>query len=179
MQAAAKLQEAQKLGLRLDLWSYNTLIKGFCQANQVLVARDVLEAMKLQNLQPNVVRTYSQGRNVAGLISRSPWKALLSAVHALIWMHPYRWTFAGAHFFVQVTYTTLVDGCVRAGDLFLAEEMLRDMHLTGVPPNTVTFNIMLRGYCQWSDRPIQVCHPTALSLKMYACKIQPFIQRKP
>jgi pentatricopeptide repeat protein len=84
-----------------------------------------------------------------------------------------------AALFVQVTYTTLVDGCVRAGDLFLAEEMLRDMHFTGVPPNTVTFNIMLRGYCQWSDRPIQVCHPTALSLKLHACKIHSFIQRSP
>lgn len=87
MQAAAKLQEAEKLGLRLDLWSYNTLIKGFCQANQVLVARDVLEAMKLQNVQPNVVRTFSRGRNLAGSISSTPWKANLSTVPALIWKH--------------------------------------------------------------------------------------------
>ena len=70
-----------------------------------------------------------------------------------------------AAWWVQVTYTTLVDGCVRAGDLFLAEELLRDMQFTGVPPNTVTFNIMLRGYCQWSDRPIQVCYPLSFLLR--------------
>ena len=57
VQAAAKLKEAQRLGLRLDVWSYNTLIKGYCLANDAGNARDVLEAMKLQNVQPNVVRT--------------------------------------------------------------------------------------------------------------------------
>ncbi len=72
---------------------------------------------------------------------------------------------------VQITYTTLVDGCVRAGDLFLAEEVLRDMQFMGVPPNTVTFNIMLRGYCKSSTRPIQVIIPLASALltHSYTC----------
>lgn len=57
---------------------------------------------------------------------------------------------------MQVTYTTLIDGCVRVGDLFLAEELLRDMQFMGVSPNTITFNIMLRGYCEGLNRPVQV-----------------------
>lgn len=69
---------------------------------------------------------------------------------------------------MQITYTTLVDACVRTGDLFLAEEMLRDMQSMGVPPNTITFNILLRGYCQWSSQPIQVpCLPTQLSSECF------------
>jgi pentatricopeptide repeat protein len=74
----------------------------------------------------------------------------------------------------QITYTTLIDGCVRARDLFLAEELLQDMRFTGVHPNTVTFNIMLRGYCQESHRPIQVwrCHPRLLSPWLrFSCKL--------
>ena len=56
----------------------------------------------------------------------------------------------------QVTYSTLMDGCVRGGRLRSAERLLRGMARRGVPPNAVTFNILLRGVCARSNSPLQV-----------------------
>ncbi len=50
------MDEAKEFGLELDVWSYSTLIKGFCQAEKVRDAEEVLLAMKAQGVQPNVVR---------------------------------------------------------------------------------------------------------------------------
>jgi pentatricopeptide repeat protein len=45
----------------------------------------------------------------------------------------------------QVTFTTLIDGCVRAGDVGAARGLLLEMRSAGVAPNVVTFNALLRG----------------------------------
>ena len=49
------MEEAEALGLELDVWSYSTLIKGLCQAERMRDAEDVLLAMKSHGVQPNVV----------------------------------------------------------------------------------------------------------------------------
>lgn len=49
------MEEAKDLGLELDVWSYSTLIKGFCQAERTKDAEEVLLAMKAHSVQPNVV----------------------------------------------------------------------------------------------------------------------------
>ena len=50
-----------------------------------------------------------------------------------------------------------MDGFVRTGDLASGQRMLRDMQACGLQPNTMTFNILLRGICQCLDRPVEVC----------------------
>ncbi len=57
---------------------------------------------------------------------------------------------------LQVVYTTLIDGFVRVGDLESAQRMLQDMQACGLNPNTITFNILLRGICECLDRPVEV-----------------------
>ncbi len=55
MQAAGVFEEAQREGVDLDVWSYATLIKGHCQAEQLPQALKVLAAMEQQGIVPNVV----------------------------------------------------------------------------------------------------------------------------
>ena len=50
-----------------------------------------------------------------------------------------------------------MDGFVRTGDLASGQRMLQDMQACGLKPNTITFNILLRGICQCLDRPVEVC----------------------
>ena len=57
---------------------------------------------------------------------------------------------------LQVVYTTLIDGFVRVGDPESAQRMLQDMQACGLRPNTITFNILLRGICECLDRPVEV-----------------------
>ena len=57
-----------------------------------------------------------------------------------------------------------MDGFVRTGDLASGQRMLQDMQACGLKPNTITFNILLRGICQCLDRPVEVCDLIFLSL---------------
>ena len=57
---------------------------------------------------------------------------------------------------LQIVYTTLMDGFVRVGDLESAQRMLQVMRACGLQPNTITFNILLRGICECLDKPVEV-----------------------
>ncbi|CAL4961951.1 unnamed protein product [Urochloa decumbens] len=48
----------------------------------------------------------------------------------------------------HVTYTTVISALVAAGDMARARSVLDEMAVAGVPPNRVTYNVMLNGYCQ-------------------------------
>ncbi|XP_062203649.1 pentatricopeptide repeat-containing protein At3g09650, chloroplastic-like [Phragmites australis] len=48
----------------------------------------------------------------------------------------------------HVTYTTVISTLVTAGDMERACAVLDEMAAAGVPANRVTYNVLLRGYCQ-------------------------------
>ena len=56
----------------------------------------------------------------------------------------------------QVTYSTLIDGCIRIGDLETAEGLAASMAEEGIPPNAFTYNTLLRGYCAAGTKPFEV-----------------------
>ena len=47
---------------------------------------------------------------------------------------------------MQVTYSTLIDGCVREGAIDTGKQLLTEMVARGVKPNAVTYNTLLRAY---------------------------------
>ncbi|KAK3227659.1 hypothetical protein Dsin_007521 [Dipteronia sinensis] len=48
----------------------------------------------------------------------------------------------------HVTYTTVVSALVKAGSMDRARQVLAEMTRIGVPANRITYNILLKGYCQ-------------------------------
>ncbi|KAK9291096.1 hypothetical protein L1049_009283 [Liquidambar formosana] len=48
----------------------------------------------------------------------------------------------------HVTYTTVVSALVKAGSMDKARQVLAEMTRIGVPANRITYNILLKGYCQ-------------------------------
>lgn len=48
----------------------------------------------------------------------------------------------------HVTYTTVISAFVRAGSMDKARQVLAEMARIHVPANLVTYNILLKGYCQ-------------------------------
>ena len=59
----------------------------------------------------------------------------------------------------QVTYTTLIDGCVRGRVLDQAEALLDEMIAAGIRPNAVTFNALLHGHASSPDCDLKVGGP--------------------
>lgn len=48
----------------------------------------------------------------------------------------------------HVSYTTVISALVKAGSMDKARQVLAEMTRIGVPANLVTYNILLKGYCQ-------------------------------
>ncbi|KAF5206951.1 Pentatricopeptide repeat-containing protein [Thalictrum thalictroides] len=48
----------------------------------------------------------------------------------------------------HVTYTTVVSALVKVGAMDRARQVLAEMARVGVPANRITYNILLKGYCQ-------------------------------
>jgi len=48
----------------------------------------------------------------------------------------------------HVTYTTVISALVNAGAIERAHSVLAEMIDAGVPPNRVTYNVLLKGHCQ-------------------------------
>ncbi|KAI5325454.1 hypothetical protein PRUPE_6G241600 [Prunus persica] len=48
----------------------------------------------------------------------------------------------------HVTYTTVISAFVKAGSMDRARRVLAEMTRVGVPANRITYNILLKGYCQ-------------------------------
>ncbi len=57
----------------------------------------------------------------------------------------------------QVTYSTLIDGFVRAGSIDTGKELLSEMVAGGVKPNAVTYNTLIRAYAMDDKVDMQVC----------------------
>merc|ERR1719468_939681 len=49
--------------------------------------------------------------------------------------------------FSIVTYNTLVDACARSKEMGRIPAMLDEMATVGIPPNTITFSAIIKGYC--------------------------------
>ena len=58
---------------------------------------------------------------------------------------------------MQVTYTTLIDGCVRTSKAETGRELFAEMLANGVQPNVVTYNTLLRACAADSQADLQVC----------------------
>ncbi|KAI3885726.1 hypothetical protein MKX03_027916 [Papaver bracteatum] len=48
----------------------------------------------------------------------------------------------------HVTYTTVISALVKVGAMERAQQVLTEMARVGVPANRITYNILLKGYCQ-------------------------------
>merc|ERR1719181_2308637 len=48
-----------------------------------------------------------------------------------------------------ITYNSILDACIKCGDLATAEALLREMTTTesAVEPDLITFSTLLKGYC--------------------------------
>jgi len=64
----------------------------------------------------------------------------------------------------QVTYSTLIDGCVRAGVIDTGKDLLSEMVAGGVKPNAVTYNTLIRAYAMDDKVDMQVCSCIATEL---------------
>ncbi|KAK3129249.1 hypothetical protein QOZ80_6BG0474830 [Eleusine coracana subsp. coracana] len=114
---------------------FNTLLKGFLDANDIAAVDSILGSMEQFSIKPDIV-TYSHQLNAFSSLGHMAkcMKVFDKMIEAGIEPDP------------QV-YSILAKGYVRAQQPEKAEELLMQMSQIGVRPNVVTFTTVISGWC--------------------------------
>ncbi|XAR57582.1 hypothetical protein NMG60_11025773 [Bertholletia excelsa] len=116
-----------------DVYTFTTMIRGFCKLGMIEDARKVFDEMKCP---PNLV-TYNT--MISGLCK----KGLVESARSIV--NKMRGTKDPMP--DVVTYTTLIDGFCRRGQLEEANECFAEMLNQNCEPNVLTYNAMIHGFC--------------------------------
>ncbi|KAL5223270.1 hypothetical protein ABZP36_027983 [Zizania latifolia] len=133
------VSQMKDAGVLPNVIVFNTLLKGFLDANDMAAVDDVLGLMEQFGIKPDIV-TYSQQLNAFSSLGHMAkcMKVFDKMIEAGIELDP------------QV-YSILAKGYVRAQQPEKAEELLRHMGPLGVRPNVVTFTTVISGWCSVAD----------------------------
>ncbi|XP_018492565.1 pentatricopeptide repeat-containing protein At2g06000 isoform X2 [Raphanus sativus] len=120
-----------------DIVTYNTLIKGFCESNDLNKAYDMFCEVKSRKGCSLDVVTYTSmmsGYCKAGKVKEA---SLLFDEMVGLGIYPN-----------NITFNVLVDGYSKAGDMSSAEVVRGKMESFGCFPDVVTYTSLIDGYCR-------------------------------
>lgn len=136
MNAALRcVHKMKSLQVHPNIIVFNTLIKGFLDAEDFAGVREVLTSMESAGVQPDVV-TYSHQLNAWGAMG-----IMTKCMNIFLEMVK-----AGVAPDAQV-YSILAKGYVRAREPDKAEALVTRMVKVGFQPNVVTFTTIISGWC--------------------------------
>ncbi|KAF8659002.1 hypothetical protein HU200_058845 [Digitaria exilis] len=133
------VRQMKDAGVIPNVVIFNTLLKGFLDANDMAAVKNILGLMEQFGIKPDIV-TYSHQLNTFSSLGHMAkcMKVFDKMIEAGIEPDP------------QV-YSILAKGHVRAQQPEKAEELLLQMNQLGVRPNVVTFTTVISGWCSVAD----------------------------
>ncbi|RCV22392.1 hypothetical protein SETIT_4G216900v2 [Setaria italica] len=133
------VRQMKDAGVIPNVVIFNTLLKGFLDANDMAAVNNILRLMEQFGIKPDIV-TYSHQLNTFSSLGHMAkcMKVFDKMIEAGIEPDP------------QV-YSILAKGYVRAQQPEKAEELLLQMSQLGVRPNVVTFTTVISGWCSVAD----------------------------
>ncbi|KAK7351302.1 hypothetical protein VNO77_10638 [Canavalia gladiata] len=120
-----------------DVYTYTTMIRGFCKTGMVESATKVFDEMPCE---PNMV-TYNT--LVHGLCKKGDMDGARRVFNRLVESSSCKPD--------VVTFTTLIDGYSKKGELQEALNCMEEMVKHGCFPNVVTYNALIEGLCLWGN----------------------------
>ncbi|KAL3156917.1 hypothetical protein ABBQ38_001179 [Trebouxia sp. C0009 RCD-2024] len=132
---AGIMQEMTDAGLKPSAVTYNTLIDTYVNAGQLPQARQMCSDALDAGVALDV---WSYSALIKGYVQKSNLQAALELLQDMKQAHGVPPN--------EVTYSTLIDGCVREGAVDTGRQLLTEMVARGVKPNAVTYNTLLRAY---------------------------------
>lgn len=133
------VQQMKDAGSVPNVVIFNTLLKGFLDANDMAAVNKILGLMEKFGIKPDIV-TYSHQLNTFSSLG-----------HMAKCMHVFdKMIEAGIEPDPQV-YSILAKGFVRAQQPEKAEDLLLQMSHLGLCPNVVTFTTVISGWCSVAD----------------------------
>ncbi|XP_057432330.1 pentatricopeptide repeat-containing protein At5g65560-like [Lotus japonicus] len=116
-----------------DVFTYTTMIRGFCKMGMVESARKVFDEMRCE---PNVI-TYNT--MIHGLCKKGEMDGAMRVFNRFAESKSCRPD--------VVTFTTLIDGYSKRGEVQEALNCMKEMQEQGCQPNVVTYNALIEGLC--------------------------------
>lgn len=125
-------------GVKPDLYSFNTLIRGFCMNSMIDEGFRFFKEMEKFQCKPDVI-TYNT--IVDGLCRTGKVKTAHNVMKGMLKK--------GSDLMPNVvTYTTLIRGYCGKQEIDQALNVFEEMMVQGLKPNEITYNILLRGLCE-------------------------------
>ncbi|CAO1939135.1 unnamed protein product [Urochloa humidicola] len=134
-----------RLGLQLDVFTFNNLLKGLCQAKRTNEALDMLLCLLWTPGLDSAHDVISFSIVINGFFKEGKVEKACNLFHQMIQR--------GVPPDV-VTYNIVIDALCKARAMDKAERVLRQMINDGVPPNIRTYTILTHGYStlgQWKN----------------------------
>ncbi|KAJ1701274.1 hypothetical protein LUZ63_001053 [Rhynchospora breviuscula] len=145
--------EMARSGVSLNVYSYNILIRGYCERGELDRAVRFLDEMVRADCSPNVVtfNTLIHWYCQCGKISEA--SELFSRMEKIVWPNLF-------------TYNLLINGLCNKGKINDAQKMFDKMRERGLSPDIVSYNTLISGYCKMGDvHQAQVSHNKMSSWK--------------
>ncbi|KAK9099460.1 hypothetical protein Syun_026505 [Stephania yunnanensis] len=117
-----------------DVWTYTTMIRGFCKMGMIGDAMKVFDEMTCE---PNLV-TYNT--IIAGLCRKGSMETARAVFDRMVER-------GESCLPDTVTFTTLIDGFCKRNELEAAERWMEEMAKHNCEPNVVTYNALINGLC--------------------------------
>uniref|UniRef100_A0A1J3I837 Pentatricopeptide repeat-containing protein n=1 Tax=Noccaea caerulescens TaxID=107243 RepID=A0A1J3I837_NOCCA len=136
-EALELIEEMKELKLLPDVVSYNTLIDGCFELGLSSEAMKLMDQMENHGVKPNQV---THNISLKWLCKEEKMEEVTRKVKELVEVHGFAPDI--------VTYHTLINGYLKAGDLSGALEMMREMGKKGIKMNTVTLNTIADALCK-------------------------------
>ncbi|KAL9243548.1 hypothetical protein vseg_017423 [Gypsophila vaccaria] len=124
-----------KLGIKSDVVTYNTVIKGFCELGELDLAVRMLDEMENDGVGPDLITFntllggfYKKGRFLDG---EKVWGSM------------------GKYNVVPniISYNMRIHGFVLQGKIQDAVDLVEEIKTAGLNPDKFTFNLLLKGFC--------------------------------
>ncbi|XP_078432362.1 tetratricopeptide repeat (TPR)-like superfamily protein [Wolffia australiana] len=144
------------LGIRLDEISYNTLIKGLCEAGSLESAYSLMADMEREKLKPDVVTyttlmaaAYKRGRREVG---DGLWNLMVL-----------RGCLPNA-----AAFNARIQHLVSRNRAWQARGLMKKMTAVGVRPDQLTFNLVIKGLCRAGE--MEMAKRTFLAMRDAGCE---------
>jgi pentatricopeptide repeat protein len=115
------------------------MVEALCTNGETMASHKLIRELVADERTKNLVTSVTYGSLLKGYSHAKEFDKVLSTYRELVDLNLKM---------SLVTFNTLMDACARCGEMVHIPGLLKDMSQQGVEPNTISYSIIIKAYCQ-------------------------------